>query len=57
MRFVLHDMMNVLLVYVIDYSGHVDVWFEWYACGLLVSLLYMCKSMRLHMHIALVGLD
>ena len=27
------------------------------ACGLFVSLVRMCEVMRLHMYIALVGLD
>ena len=50
-------LIKVLLMYVVDYSCHVDAWSKWYACGLLVSLIRMCEVMGLHMHVELQGLD
>ena len=50
-------MIEVLLMYVVDYSDHVYVWNKWYAYGPLVSLLSICEVMRLHIYIALVCLD
>ena len=49
-------MMILLGVYEVVYTFHVDGWSKW-CCGLFVSLLIMYKVRRLHMYIALVGLD
>ena len=54
----IYNMLKVLLgMNEVFYTCLDDVWSEWYACGLFVSLLSMCEVIVLHMCIALVGLN
>ena len=51
-----YHIMNLLVMYVVDYGCHVGVCNN-DVCYLFVSFLSICVFMRLHMYIALVGLD